>query len=89
MSKKIIGLNDMFGIPESSFEIVELGIDELVQRKDHKWKPMSEDKLAWFDESIRDVGVVREFDGGVDHENVLRCHCGHFPVRYTAAVMLR
>ena len=59
MSKKIIGLNDMFGIPESSFEIVELGIDELVQRKDHKWKPMSEDKLAWFDESIRDVGVVQ------------------------------
>lgn len=59
MSKKIIGLNDMFGIPESSFEVVELGIDELVQRKDHKWKPMSEDKLAWFDESIRDVGVVQ------------------------------
>lgn len=59
MSKKIIGLNDMFGIPESSFEVVELGIDELVQRKDHKWKPMSEDKLAWFDASIRDVGVVQ------------------------------
>ena len=59
MSKKIIGLNDMFGIPESSFEVVELGLNELVPRKDHKWKPMSEDKLAWFDESIRDVGVVQ------------------------------
>lgn len=59
MSKKIIGLNDMFGIPESSFEVVELSIDELVPRKDHKWKPMSDDKLAWFDESIRDIGVVQ------------------------------
>lgn len=59
MSKKIIGLNDMFGIPESSFEVVELSIDELVPRKDHKWKPMSEDKLAWFDASIRDIGVVQ------------------------------
>lgn len=59
MSKKIIGLNDMFGIPESSLEVVELSIDELVPRKDHKWKPMSEDKLAWFDASIRDVGVVQ------------------------------
>ena len=40
-------------------------------------------------EEFRDVGVVREFDGGVDHENVLRCHCSQFPARYTAAVLLR
>lgn len=58
MNNNIIGL-DIYGIPESSFEVVELGLNELVTRKNHKWKPMSEDKLAWFDASIRDVGVVQ------------------------------
>lgn len=58
MSSNMIKIEEMFGITSSSFDVVELPIDELTPRKDHKWRPMSEDKLAWFDDSIRDVGVL-------------------------------
>lgn len=56
---KLISMEEMFGLPKVDQEIVLIPIDELVIRKDHKWKYMSEDKLELFDASIRDMGILQ------------------------------
>lgn len=58
MAGKIIGLNEMFGIPDSQFEIVELPIKDLVPRKEHKFRPSSEAKREMIRESIKEFGVL-------------------------------
>lgn len=56
--KKPIGLNDLFGIPDSQFEIVELPIQELVPYKNHKFRPSSQAKRDIIAESIKEFGVL-------------------------------
>lgn len=52
------GLNELFGITESKFEIVELPIVELAPYKNHKFKPSSEAKRDLIRESIKEFGVM-------------------------------
>ena len=56
--KKPIGLNDLFGIPDSQFEIVELPIQDLVPYKNHKFRPSSTAKRDIIAESIKEFGVL-------------------------------
>ncbi len=55
---KIIGLNEIFGIPDSQFEIVELPIQDLVPYKNHKFRPSSQAKRDIIAESIKEFGVL-------------------------------
>lgn len=52
------GLNELFGITDSQFEIVELSIEELVPYKNHKFKPSPEVKRDLIRESIKEFGVM-------------------------------
>lgn len=52
------GLNELFGITDSKFEIVELPIEELVPYKNHKFKPSPEAKRDLIRESIKEFGVM-------------------------------
>ena len=58
MASNLIGLNEMFGIPETSFEVIDLLIAELVPYKNHKFKPSSEAKRQMIKESINEFGVL-------------------------------
>ncbi|MCI8507255.1 MAG: ParB N-terminal domain-containing protein [Lachnospiraceae bacterium] len=55
---KIIGLNEIFGIPDSQFEIVEIPIQDLVPYKNHKFRPSSPAKRDIIAESIKEFGVL-------------------------------
>lgn len=52
------GLNELFGITESKFEVVELPIVELIPYKNHKFKPSPEAKRELIRESIKEFGVM-------------------------------
>ncbi len=52
------GLNELFGIPDSQFEIVELQIQDLVPYRNHKFKPSSDAKRDMIKESIKEFGVL-------------------------------
>lgn len=52
------GLNELFGIPDSQFEIVELQIQDLVPYKNHKFRPSSDAKRDMIKESIKEFGVL-------------------------------
>ena len=56
--KKIVSLNDMFGIPDTQFEIVELPISDLVAYKNHKFRKSSDAKREIIAESIKEFGVL-------------------------------
>ncbi len=58
MANNIIGLGEMFGIPDAEFEIVELQIQDLVPYKNHKFRPSSEAKRDMIKESIKEFGVL-------------------------------
>lgn len=55
---RLIGLNEMFGIPDSQFEIMELPIQDLVPYKNHKFRPSSQAKRDIIAESIKEFGVL-------------------------------
>lgn len=58
MANNIIGLGEMFGIPDSQFEIVELQIQDLVPYRNHKFRPSSDAKRDMIRESIKEFGVL-------------------------------
>ncbi len=55
---KIIGLNEIFGIPDSQFEIMEIQISDLSPYKNHKFRPSSQAKRDIIAESIKEFGVL-------------------------------
>jgi ParB family chromosome partitioning protein len=58
--KKSVGfseLNNLFGIPDSPFEVVELQIADLSPRKNHRFHPSPQAKRDWILESIKQFGV--------------------------------
>ena len=55
---KLITLNDMFGIPDSKNEIVDIPVNELVAYKRHEFKPSPETKRQATLESIKEFGIL-------------------------------
>lgn len=58
MANNMIGLEEIFGIPNTQFEIVELQIQDLVPYRNHKFRPSSEAKRDMIKESIKEFGVL-------------------------------
>lgn len=58
MANNLLGLNEMFGIPDSQFEIVELPLHDLVPYKNHKFRPSTQAKRDIIAESIKEFGVL-------------------------------
>ena len=56
--KKLITLNDMFGITPSDGEIVYIPVGDLVPYKWHKFKPSSQAKRQAMFESIKEFGIL-------------------------------
>lgn len=52
------GLNDLFGTPDPQSEVVDLPIESLTPRKNHRWTPLSGAKEEEVRESIREFGVI-------------------------------
>ena len=54
--KKLITLNDMFGITPSNGEIVDIPVGDLVAYKRHEFKPSPQAKRQATLESIKEIG---------------------------------
>lgn len=58
MVNNVIGLNALFGIPDSKFEVVELVISDICGYKKHKFGESSQWKDEQLTESIKQFGVL-------------------------------
>ena len=67
--KKLKPMDDLFGIEETSGQVIEVPLKELQPFRDHPFKVLDDEKMQQMIESVKENGVIvpglaRELDGG-------------------------